>query len=58
MTSNLIGKRGVQPVKELWVSYSLQSMPGKKFVYVANKILNGEHFLVKPPQMAEISDLH
>ena len=39
--------------KKLWVSYRLQSLSTKRFIAITNKILRGEHFLVKLPQFAE-----
>ena len=41
--------------KKLWVSYRLQSLTTERFISITNKILRGEHGLVKsaavPPQI-------
>jgi hypothetical protein len=39
--------------KKLWVHYRLQSLSTKRFVVIANKILQGEHLLVKLPKLTE-----
>jgi hypothetical protein len=40
--------------KILWVSYRLQSLSTKRFVVIANKILQGEQFLVELPSLTEM----
>ncbi len=39
--------------KKLWVSYRLQSLTAERFIIITNKILQGEHFLVKLPKISD-----
>ena len=38
------------PSKTHWVTYKLQGLSTEKFLKVVQKILNGEHVLLKPPE--------
>lgn len=40
--ANVVGKK-------LWVAYRLQSLTTDRFIRITNKILQGEHGLVKLP---------
>ena len=50
-------RSGREPMvgKKLWVSYRLQSLTTERFIIITNKILQGEHFLVKIPKISETS---
>lgn len=42
--SSVVGKR-------LWVSYRLQALTTERFIEISNKILQGEHALVRLPKI-------
>lgn len=37
--------------KDYWITYKLQSLSTEKFLKVVQKILDGEHILLKPPEI-------
>jgi hypothetical protein len=39
--------------KTLWISYRLQTLTTARFIEISNKILQGEHALVKLPKITE-----
>jgi hypothetical protein len=39
----------------LWVPYRLQSLTTERFIKITNKILTGEHVLVRTQKMQEVS---
>ena len=44
------------PPKTCWITYGLQGLSTEKFLKVVQKILNGEHVLLKPPEI-DLEDL-
>ncbi|MCK4384775.1 MAG: hypothetical protein KAW52_00790 [candidate division Zixibacteria bacterium] len=39
------------PPKTYWITYGLQSLSTEKFLEVVQKILDGEHILLKPAEI-------
>ena len=39
---------------KMWVSYRLQSLTTERFIMITNKILQGEHLLVRLPKIPEM----
>jgi hypothetical protein len=39
---------------KMWVSYRLQSLTTKHFIMITNKILQGEHLLIRLPKISEM----
>ena len=40
--------------KKLWVPYRLQSLTAEQFIIITNKILQGEHLLLKVPKVSQL----
>lgn len=49
MSSKTSSRRASVVGKKLWVAYRLQSLTTDRFIKITNKILKGEHGLVKLP---------
>ena len=41
---------------KMWISYRLQSLTTKRFILITNKILQGEHLLIRLPKIQEMPE--
>ena len=39
---------------KMWVPYRLQSLTTERFILITNKILQGEHLLIRLPKVPEL----